>query len=209
MIYDAEESFAEYIFIETNTDQFVRGTPIKVTTRGADGLDETKARTVAAANAMPLLKRLRIGVSGVKIAGRPSIDLDNIGIYQSRIEPLAKSLDIHLFADRPAKLTVVSIPIVESMCEGFGGRSVAGKAMGYGLTLTMAENGTPPITLHQDRKLPNSRRCAADYGIAEAYLYRARNGSVTLAVLIEVEDNADYHAGPNRRFMVVTRQMKK
>ena len=122
MIYDAEESFAEYIFIETNTDQFVRGTPIKVTTRGADGLDETKARTVAAANAMPLLKRLRIGVSGVKIAGRPSIDLDNIGIYQSRIEPLAKSLDIHLFADRPAKLTVVSITIVESMCEGVGGR---------------------------------------------------------------------------------------
>jgi len=52
-----------------------------------------------------------------------------------------------------------------------------------------------------------SRRCVSAYGVAEAYLHTAPDGAVTVAAIIETVDNHDYHAGPNRRFMAVTRRL--
>ncbi|MGE3150615.1 MAG: hypothetical protein AB7K04_16280 [Pseudorhodoplanes sp.] len=49
--------------------------------------------------------------------------------------------------------------------------------------------------------------CAEDYGIAEAYLHKAADGTLTLAAPIGYADNANYHAGPNRRFLAVTRRL--
>ena len=175
--------------------------------RGDEGLDETKARAAAAAKARPLIERLRIGMPGSRIAGRSSIDLDTIGIYQMKPKPLATRLDVPLPAGRRAVLAVSTKPIAAAMCDGYGGRATPATAMGYGLTLTIAIDRAAPITLHRDEALPPNRQCAAAYGIAEAYLHVAADGAMTLAVLVEFADNAGYHAGPNRRFMVVSRRL--
>ena len=75
-----------------------------------------------------------------------------------------------------------------------------------GKILRLTLDGKPTI-LQEDRKLPEARRCVSGYGIAEAYLHAAPDGAVTIAAIIETVDNHDYHAGPNRRFMAVTRRL--
>jgi hypothetical protein len=78
---------------------------------------------------------------------------------------------------------------------------------GRGLKLTLTIAGEPPMVLQNDKALPKSRECAEDYGIAEAWLHKAPDGTVMIAALVEYSDNQDYHAGPNRRFMAVTKRL--
>ncbi|OQX08672.1 MAG: hypothetical protein BWK76_23245 [Desulfobulbaceae bacterium A2] len=204
MVYEEEESFAEYLVVNTQNNTFVPGTPIRALARGDDGLDEVRARAAAAKKAGPLLARLGINSPGRHIAGSPSMDLNGIGIYQLRRDPLARTLDVPLPAGRGARVELVSHPVAEAMCEGYGGRGVSAPAMGHGLTLTLAVDDNPPQMLQQDIRLPRYRRCAGDYGIAEAWLYPAPDGALVLVVLVEFVDNDHFHAGPSRRFMVVS-----
>jgi predicted secreted protein len=208
-LYDDDAAFSEYYIIDTEKDRFVPGAPVRILIRGEDGLDETKARAAAEKKARPLLEKYRVGEPGSYVGGQPSMDLDDIGIYQQDPKPLAKSLDVPLPGGRRARLAVEGVPLGNAVCEGYGGRSTAGRAKVAGLKLTMSLDGAAPVTLQQDKTLPKSRRCAAEYGIAEAYLYTAPDGTVTLAALIEYADNHDYHAGPNRRFLAVTKRLPK
>jgi predicted secreted protein len=208
-LYEDEAAFSEYIIIDTEKDRLVPGAPVRVLIRGEDGLDETRARADAEKKAKPLLEKYKVGEPGSYVGGQPSMDLDDIGIYQVDPKPLAKSLDVPLPGGRKARLAVTGVPLGTAMCEGFGGRSTAGRAKVAGLKLTMTVDGGAPVVLQQDKTLPKARRCAADYGIAEAYLHTAPDGTVTLAALIEYADNHDYHAGPNRRFMGVTKRLAK
>ena len=209
MVYEDEAAFSEYVIVDTKADKFVPGTPIRILIRGDDGLDEKKARADALAKAKPLLDRFKIGEPGTRIEGKPSMDLDDIGIYQINQQPLAKTLAIPLPDGRKAQLGVSRHPIATVMCEGMGGRGTPGSAKGYGVKLTLKLADGPPMVLQHDKALPKSRRCAFDYGIAEAYLHKAPDGALTLAALIEYSDNDDYHAGPNRRFMAVTKRLPK
>jgi hypothetical protein len=177
--------------------------------RGDDGLDEKKARADAQLRAAPLIQKQHIDVRGTRFEGKPSISLDDIGIYQTASEPLAKRLDITLPDDRRAHLVIEEHALGTASCDGFGGRGVPGLAAVRGATLTLIIDGGANTVLHADKKLPPRRRCASGYGIAEAYLYAAPNGALTLAALIEVVDNHDFHAGPNRRFMPVTGRLAK
>jgi predicted secreted protein len=208
-LYEDEAAFSEFVIIDTEKDRFVPGAPVRVLIRGDDGLDETKARADAEKKARPLLEKYKVGEPGTHIAGQPSMDLDDIGVYQMDPKPLSKSLDMALPGGRRARLALSRLPLGSALCEGYGGRGTAGRAKVAGLTLTLSVEGAAPLVLQQDKALPKSRRCAADYGIAEAYLYAAPDGTVTLAALIEYADNHGYHAGPNRRFMAVTRRLPK
>jgi hypothetical protein len=107
---------------------------------------------------------------------------------------------------RKARLTVSQRALGKADCDGAGGRGVKGKVAVAGLKLTLTLDGKPTV-LQEDRKLPETRRCVSGYGIAEAYLHTAPDGAVTIAAIIEAVDNHDYHAGPNRRFIAVTRRL--
>jgi predicted secreted protein len=209
MVYEDEASFSEYVIVDTKAGKFVPGTPIRVLIRGDDGLDEEKARADAQAKAKPLLDRFKVSELGTRIEGKPSMDLDDIGIYQINQQPMATSLDIPLPDGRKAQIAVSRHPIATVMCEGMGGRGTPGPAKGYGIKLTFKLADGPPIILQHDKALPKGRRCALEYGIAEAYLHKATDGALTLAALIEYSDNDNFHAGPNRRFMAVTKRLPK
>lgn len=209
MLYEDEAAFSEYVVIDTRSDRFVPGTPVRVLVRGDDGLDEKKAREDAQAKIAPLLRRLKIGEAGIRVEGKPSMDLDEIGIYQMDTGPLAKALSFVLPDGRKATLAVTDKPAGTALCDGFGGRGVKGKAKAAGLKLTLDLEGAAQTVLQDDKSLPASRRCAAEYGIAEAHLKTGPDGTVTLAALVEYADNHDYHAGPNRRFMGVTKHLPK
>ncbi|NWG24623.1 MAG: DUF2259 domain-containing protein [Pseudorhodoplanes sp.] len=207
MLYDDDAAFSEFVIVDTRTDRFAAGTPIRVLVRGDDGLDETRARAAAEKKAKPLLEKLNIGEPGTRIAGKPSMGLDEIGIYHMDPQPLAKTLDFALPDGRAARLAVAERPLKTAVCAGYGGRATAARAMGHGLTLTLDVAGSPPVTLQQDKALPKARECAEAYGLAEAWWHKAPDGTITLAALVEYADNKDYHAGPNRRFMAVTKRL--
>jgi predicted secreted protein len=206
MIYEEEAAFSEYVFVDTRTDRYLPDTPIKILLRDDDGNDETKAREQAAAKAAPLIAQHKVEQPGTRHEGKASMALDEIGIYQMSPGPLAKAQAFALPDGRKARLTVSQRALGKADCDGAGGRGVKGKVAVAGLRLTLVLDGKPTV-LQEDRKLPVSRRCVSAYGIAEAYLHAAPDGAVTIAAIIETVDNHDYHAGPNRRFMAVTRRL--
>jgi predicted secreted protein len=209
MFYEDDASMSEIVIVDTGTDRFVPGSPVRIIIRGDDGLDEEKAREDAAAKAKPIIAKLKIGVAGTAIEGKPSMALDTIGIYQMDPEPLAKSLAFKLPDGRAATLSVEDKPMGTATCEGFGGRAMAGKAKVAGLRLSLDLEGTAQTILQDDKTLPNGRRCAEAYGVAEAHLHTAPDGTITLAALIEYADNHNFHAGPNRRFLAVTKRIAR
>jgi predicted secreted protein len=205
-IYEDEAAFSEYFFVDTRTDHYLPGTPIKVLLRDDDGNDEKKAREQAAAKAAPLIAQHRIEQPGTRHEGKASMALDEIGIYQMNTGPLAKAQAFTLPDGRKARLMVSQRSLGKADCDGAGGRGVKGKVAVAGLKLTLTLDGKPMI-LQEDKQLPPARRCVSGYGIAEVYLHTALDGAITLAAMIETVDNHDYHAGPNRRFMAVTRRL--
>lgn len=200
---------SEIFIVDTNTDRFVPGTPVRIVVRGDDGLDEEKAREDAAAKAKPIIAKLRIGQPGNAVEGKPSMALDTIGIYQMDPEPLAKSLAFKLPDGRAAKLSVEDKPMGIATCDGYGGTGIPGKAKAAGFRLTLDVEGIAQAVLQDDKTLPNGRRCAEAYGVAEAHIHTAPDGTIVFAALVEYSDNHNFHAGPNRRFLAVTKRIAR
>lgn len=96
---------------------------------------------------------------------------------------------------------IVEIQVIDTR------RGTYGSVIVSGLTLTLSLDEATPLVLQQDQRLPRSRRCVTEYGIAEAWLHEASDGTQMLAVLIETVDAHELHAGPNRRFMAVTKRL--
>ncbi len=207
-IYEDDASFSEIFVIDTSNDRYAPGTPVKVLLRDEDGIEE-RSRADSADKVRPVLEQFKIGDAGTYVAGKPSMALDEVGIYQMDPAPLAKSLAFKLPDGRAAKLALADKPLGSAMCNGFGGTGTPGRAKAAGFRLTLEVAGTPPATLQDDKTLPNGRRCAAAYGIAETHLHQAPDGTITLAALVEYADNHEFHAGPNRRFIAVTKRIPK
>lgn len=206
-LYDSTEHVAEILVIDTRSDTFVKGTPFTVRTRDDDEREIDAVLADLKAKAKPLLDRMKVGEAGTRMPGAPSMDLDEIGIYQMGPGPLAKSQAIALPDGRKATLAIKETALSKASCFGAGGRATFGDVIVTGLTLTLAFDGADPLVLQADKRLPKNRRCVTEYGIAEAYLHRAADGTQTLAVMIETVDAHEFHAGPNRRFMAVTKRL--
>ncbi|MCZ7642669.1 MAG: DUF2259 domain-containing protein [Pseudorhodoplanes sp.] len=194
--------------MDTRTDRFVAGTPVRVLIRGDDGLDADKGargcrrQGKAAAGAARHRPRRHADRRQALDGARRDRHLPD-GAAAAR--PRARRA---LPDGRSLSLTLSERALGSAMCAGYGGTGTAGRAKIVGLQLSMQLGGATTL-LQEDAALPRSRRCAHAYGIAEAWLHRAPDGGLTLAVLVEYADNDGYHAGPNRRFLAVTRKLPK
>ena len=207
--YDSMESFIEIQIIDTRSDSFINGTPFTARIGEVDQRDADVVRAEFLKKAKPTLERLKIGEAGNHFPGKPSIDLDEPGIYQMKESPLAKTQEFTLPGGRKAKLAIGETALGKASCYGAGGRGMFGSVIVQGVTLTLSLDGGEPIVLQSDKRLPKSRRCVTEYGIAEAWLHEAADGTQTLAVLLETVDAHEFHAGPNRRFMAVTKRLPR
>lgn len=208
-LYDSTENIVEIQVIDTRTDSFVKGSPFSLRTKDDDERELDAVRAELLKKVTPTLSRLKVGQSGKHVPGKPSIDLDEIGIYQLAKEPLAKTLAFTLPDDRKANLAITETALGKASCYGAGGRGTFGDVIVQGLTLTLTLDDGVSTVLQTDKRLPKSRRCVTDYGIAEAWLHQGTDGSRTLAVLIETVDAHEFHAGPNRRFMAVAKRLSR
>ena len=211
VFYEEEGGYAELQIIDTTTDSFVPGSPSRSQTKkDLPDLDALKdgQRVKARAPFIDFLRSRRIQAPGERIEGAPSFPLDDAGIYQGHRQPMASAMLVPIAEGVAARLDIEPTPFGMATCEGAGGRGVAGEAPVAGYTLKMMLKGET-IVLHGDQKLPAARRCAGEYGLAEAWLHRAKDGEKTLAVIVEFTDFNGFHAGPNRRFMAVTKRLGK
>jgi predicted secreted protein len=205
--YDATEVLDEIVVIDTTTDRFVKGTPLRLETTSDDERDVAAVRAALMAKAKPLLARYKIDAPGITFPGKPSMALDDVEIYQVASEPLAKTQTFTLADGRKLALIVTDSPLGPATCKT--ARDVDIDVATAGVKLQLSIDAAAPTTLAQDTKLPAARRCVAGYGIAEVLHHQAQDGAQTLAVLLEMVDHAGYHAGPNRRFMAVTTRLPR
>ncbi len=208
-LYDSTEQIVEIQVIDTRTDSFVKGSPFSVRTKDDDERELDAVRAELLKKAQPTLTRLKVGEAGKHLPGKPSIDLDEVGIYQMAKDPLAKTQELVLPGGRKAKLDITETALGKASCYGAGGRGTFGDVIVQGFTLTLTLDDGASTILQMDKRLPKSRRCVTEYGIAEAWLHEAADGTPTLAVLIETVDAHEFHAGPNRRFMAVTKRLSQ
>jgi len=206
-VYESPETIVEIQVIDTLTDSFVKGSPFSVRTKEDDERELDVIRAELMKKAQPTLSRLKVGAAGKHFPGKPSIELDEIGIYQMAEQPLAKTQEITLPGGRKAKLAIQETALGKASCYGAGGRGTFGDVIVQGVTLTLTLDDGASTILQTDKRLPKSRRCVTEYGIAEVWLHEAADGAQTLAVLLETVDAHDFHAGPNRRFMAVTKRL--
>lgn len=205
-LYDSLDNIVRIEVIDTAHDAYVKGTPVTMKNNEDDGHDLPELRNEAMRKARLITDPLLIHDVGTHFPGKPSMELDEIGIYQMDPKPLATSQEIILPDGRKLTLAIADKALGKASCYGAGGRGTYGDVIVTGMTLTLAIDGAPMV-LNDDSRLPKNRRCVTAYGIAEVYHHQASDGAQTLAVLIETVDTHEFHAGPNRRFMAVTRRL--
>lgn len=206
------EAYAIISAIEVATDRPVTGSPATAainpeTAKRAEEpkdklLDEVRAK--AAAQAKPMLDKLKISVPAQRIAALPESrssdmlaanDIRGVLDEASGVLPLTEDLfgPVAILNLREADFAV-------PRCKDF---VVNNKTKG--INLVLQRKGRPPVNLANDRAIPNSRGCPTRYGIAEAHALKAKDG-VALAVLIQYFYQA--FEGPDRRFIAVTAKIK-
>lgn len=206
-LYDSLDNIVRIEVIDTARDTFVKGTPVTMKNNEDDGHDLPELRNKAMHKAGLITDPLFIHDVGTHFPGKPSMELDEIGIYQMDPKPLATSQGIILPDGRKLVLTITDKALGKASCYGAGGRDTYDDVIVTGMTLTLTIDDSAPMVLNDDSRLPKNRRCVTAYGIAEVYHHQAKDGAQTLAVLIETVDAHEFHAGPNRRFMAVTRRL--
>ncbi len=190
-LYDATEIVAEIQVIDTRTDDFAKGTPFSLRTKDDDEREVDAVRAELMARAKPLLGRLGITEPGTRFAGQ-AVDGSRRDRHlsrwtRSRSPPRRPSL---CPTAASCVLTISDQALGKASCYGAGGRGTYGSVIVTGMTLQLSIDGTAPITLQQDKQLPKRRRCVTAYGIADVYHHHAKDGTQTLAVLIETVDAA-------------------
>lgn len=208
-LYDSTEVIAEIQVLDIGSDGAVKTTSISRLTKSDDEIEIDTVRAELATKAKPDIDQRGITEPGTYFAGKPSMDLDEVGIYQMDPQPLAKTQNVTLPDGRKLVIDILERARGKASCDGAGGRGTKGSVKVAGVTLRVSIDGAAPVIRHQDERLPYARRCVNAYGIAEVFHHQSRDGSQSLAVLIETVDSNNYHAGPNRRFMAVTTRLPK
>ncbi len=182
--------YANVYVIDTETDSWVKGTPIRVRVEDETANpDEVRARALE--DAEPVIAA-RGGLDGGYriVASNPPTELS--------ADPHAVRFLPDLYANQPyaafdLALTLLPMPEGEA-CANFG------PVFGFRLALT-GPDGEARI-LHEDRSLPASRFCPTDYAITDVIIHRPADGPATMVVLLNLIRQG--FEGPDRRYLAVT-----
>jgi predicted secreted protein len=215
---DHSAYIAEAFIIDTGRDRFVEGVPVRVTADMREDNpnedDELKEILAAAAKrAAPLMSRYNIS---------------RLGTLLSRVDE-AKTQEVLSGSDRPIagtnavavkhtqlgelNLKLASKELPWSKTSKVGTHKGAGScakevdwSKGTGFRLTL-EQGGRSIVLNDDKTIPASRLCVLGYGIAEVHAFDRPDGTVTLAILLGMDQRG--FEGNDRVFLAVTKVLDR
>lgn len=181
--------YSNIYVIDTATDGWVSGTPVRVLTEDKSVALE-KTRSQAQDEARPILTARKVGAPGNHVASNPptelSADPHRVVFLPRFISPLGG--DAYELALTETNLPAEGCPDMNQPFRGFR------------LTLKTANGVTQ--TLANDTAIPSSRRCPTGYAISDVLTYYPDAAAPVLVVILSMYRVG--FEGPDRRFLAVT-----
>lgn len=184
--------YSNIYLIDTATDRWVSGTPIRVLTHD-ESVSLSTARSEAMDKARPLLAAHQIGAEGATVVKNPLTETSahpHFVSFRPRSLSLPTSED-----DYELKLEEYALP-----APGCPDMELGMPFQGFRLSLTQPDGHTR--TLAEDTEIPRSRACPFNYRLSEVVVYFPPGGEPVLVVLVSVFSYG--FEGFDRRFIAVT-----
>ena len=183
--------YANRFYVDTATDSFLRGTPIRVRIDDeAAGLSE--ARRQAHERGQSVLAEAELAsnrgfTAGFNAITELSADPHRLSVNPRPVfPPIDTSLEL--------RLEEIALEQPEN-CEHFG------TVVGYRLTRLGAAQGETAKLLHEDASIPASRNCPLGYRLGAVQTFFPQDGEPVFVVLISVRSVG--FEGPNHRWIAV------
>lgn len=183
--------YSNVFIIETDTDEWVAGTPIRVRLEDDDSATLADARAQARSEAQPLLDGRQIEPGHNLLVSNP--------ITEVSADPHEVRFVTHPHLDASTSGWTVSITEKELPATGCPD-DLGGPFQGFTLTLTDPDGNAS--TLHDDDRIPSSRKCPMRYGVSDVITAYPEGGPPVLVILVNMFPLG--FEGPNRRFLAVT-----
>ncbi|MCR5859962.1 DUF2259 domain-containing protein [Mesorhizobium sp. J428] len=184
--------YANRFYIDTATDSFVSGSPIRVR------IDD-EAADVSTARAQAREKGEAI-VPESTLAANPGVTAGWNAVTELSADPFrmtAYPRPIFPPIDSPVEFRLEEIPMVSSgSCEGLG------DVAGFRLLRIDPMPGGQTTLVHEDTSLPASRNCPQGYRIGGIQTFHPQSGDPVFAVMIAVRSVG--FEGPDHRWIAVT-----
>lgn len=183
--------YSNIFVVETDIDRWVTGTPIRVRIEDDDNAALEDARAQARAAAQAFLDERQIAPGYNLLASNPMTEV-SANPHEVRFVTHP-----HMAASSPG--WTVSISEKELPAPGCPD-DLGSPFQGFTIALTDPDGNTN--TLHDDTRIPSSRKCPLNYGISDVLSVYPEGTEPVLVILINVFSLG--FEGPNRRFIAAT-----
>ena len=183
--------YSNRFYIDTSTDSFVSGTPIRVRIEDETAsLNDARAQAKTQGEAViadAVLTENRGYTAGWNAITELSADFSRMAVNP---RPVFAPIDA------PVEFRLEDVPLVApTMCEGFGA------IMGYRLTRIGTTDGDTTRLVHEDSSIPGSRGCPLGYGIGGLQIFYPSSGDPVFALMISMRQVG--FEGPDHRWLAV------
>jgi len=187
--------YANRYYIDTTNDRFLEGTPIRVRLDD-EAAELTAARDAARAKGETIFPAAELG--------------ENRGFTAGWNAVTENSADPHRISVNPRPVIPPIDPTLEFQLEDVRLEQPAqcadlGDIVGFRLLRIAAEDGGTTRLIHEDKTIPESRRCPLGYRFGGVQTFHPQAGAPVFAVMIAVRQVG--FEGPDYRWMAVTGQV--
>nr|WP_295465319.1 DUF2259 domain-containing protein [Mesorhizobium sp.] len=184
--------YANRFYIDTATDSFVAGTPIRIR------IDD-EAADIAAARAQARQKGDKIVTESI-LAANPGDTAGWNAVTEQSADPFRMVVNprpVFPPVDSPVEFRLEEIPFAPPAgCENLG------DTMGFRLVRIDPTPGGETTLVHEDASIPASRNCPTGYGLGGVQTFYPQSGDPVFAVMIAVRSIG--FEGPDFRWIAVT-----
>jgi Predicted secreted protein len=190
--------YANRFYIDTETDEYLKGTPIRVR------IDD-EAATVGAARAKAAAEAAAIEASS-KAAADPGIfaafaPVPERGNDETFLRYQAAPITPYPFPGGAFSVELSQKPLKPpASCE-----ALDVPIQGFMLHMKEKEGASSDLFLHVDDGIPESRNCPLSYALGGAMIHANPDGTTTHAILVLVRSVG--FEGPNGRWLAVTKRL--
>lgn len=185
--------YADRFYIDTNTDQFISGSPIRVRIED-ETADVVQARADAASQGQSIITDAALSQNPGYLAGFNTVTEASADPHRMTVNPRPIVPPV----DREVGFRLTELQFGPSAdCSGIQDVSTGFKLVQLGL-----EVGQEARLLHEDASVPGSRHCPTGYRIGGVHTFFPEGGEPVYAVTIAVRSFG--FEGPDYNWMAVT-----
>lgn len=186
------DAYSNRFYIDTATDEFVGGSPIRIRLEDATGsIGEARAQARAAGE--KIVPESVLEANPGYLAGFNAVTEISADPYRMLVNPRP----IYFPVDPPLEFRLEEFPFVAPEgCENMG------DIVGFRLLRVDGSPGGVTKTIHEDKTVPASRSCPNGYSIGAIQTWITDNGDPAFAVLISLRRTG--FEGPDFRWIAVT-----